>query len=252
MLAALTLSACTITIDGNHRPVGSVDGAIADAATIEAVHLHNRAGTIRIEACEAEAASVHAEVLLAERRPDTDFAAAFGQHVQLERQGAELTIRNAHDQEADAEDWQLRFVVKVPAGLSVSIRQTAGTVVVRLPKANDIGVFTTAGTTDLQFDELDGRVTADSEAGQFTLSIKDRGPAKGCSINCTAGTVTLKLPKDTAGRFDLRAATGNVSVDKRFGLKPERSAGSVTARGQVGQGGPMIQAHTVAGTVRVR
>lgn len=239
-------------MNGNHRPIGKVDGAIVDAQTIDAIQVDNRAGRITIRACEAAAASVEVEVLLTENRLESEFEADFNKHVKLDRTGTKLTITNAHAGASDEQDWQLRFIINVPTGLSVTVNQIAGQVDVKLPNAKDVSVDTKAGAINIAIADVTGKVTANVAAGQIKVSVSNSGPTNGCDLDCTTGTVTLALPKGTSGMFNLHSTTGSVSIAKHYGLTSKRSVTTVNAKGQVGNGGPTFRAHTVTGTVNLR
>ena len=252
LLATLLATSCSFSIGGNHRAVGKLSGAIVDARTIDAIQVDNRAGKIAIQACEAPAASVWVEVLLAADRSVTDYVEDFAKHVKLDRTGTKLTVTSQHDSAADRQDWQLRFFINVPTGLAVTINQAAGQVDVQLPSATDVVVDSAAGSINIAIAEITGKVTADTQAGEITLAVTKSGPTGGCHLNCTTGTVSLTLPKGTNGMFDIHTTTGDISIADHYGLETKRSVTTESAMGQVGNGGATFYAHTVTGTVKIR
>ncbi|MCA8949869.1 MAG: hypothetical protein KDE27_10230 [Planctomycetes bacterium] len=248
----LALAGCSLQISGNHRPVGKVDAPIADAAGIERVEIENVAGKITVRACAAADAAVKAEVLLTEDRPESDFRADFASHVEVRREGKRLIVKNRHADTSDQNDWQLHLEVAVPAGVALDIEQAAGIVDVALPSSRDIAVANAAGEIAVDVPALDGKLVAHGSTGEIDVRIAERGPTGGCDLDCAAGNVTLTLPQDVAGSFDLGATVGNVSVADRFGLQTEREITSARARGKVGTGEATFRARTATGNVTVR
>lgn len=252
VMPLVILAGCTISANGNHRVVGTVDAPIAEANALQQVTVVNLAGTISVRDAGDAGASIRADVLLSEDRPETDFEPDFARHVEVSREGDHLKIRNRHADQADHNDWQLRFELLLPAGVALDIEQVAGTVDVQLPRARDVAIDNTAGTIDLSIPAIEGRLTATAQTGTIDLAVADSGPTEGCEVDCTAGTITVRLPDEVHGDFDLGATAGNVDVDERYGLDIERSVTSVRAKGTVGQGGRRFRVHTVTGNVELR
>lgn len=252
LLVACSTNSCSFQVSSNHRLVGTVQAGIADAKTLTTLEIDNRSGTIVIRESAAEQASVSVDVLLNEKRPETDFTADFDKHARLVRTGNQLAIHSVHDQASDAQEWQLRYTIHVPAGIALRLDQGAGQLDVELPHTKDIHVDSAAGAIAIAVGKVTGKVVANLQSGEIQLTVADTAPSGGCTLDCTAGTVTLTLPKGTSGRYDLSAITGDVSVASHYGIRPQRSVTTMTAHGQVGSGGPTFHAHVVTGVVRLR
>lgn len=252
LLIACSTTSCSFEINGKLRPVGKVRAPIAEAQTLAELQVDNRAGSIVIRACEASKASIEVEVLLDEKRPETDFVDDFLQHIELQRTDNLLTVRSVHDHAPDARDWQLRYTIHVPAGIALRVDQIAGELDVQLPHTSDIRADLTAGTIGIAVGKVSGEVVANTESGEIRVVVTDSAPTGGCTLDCTAGTIMLTLPKGTNGRFDLAAITGDMSVASHYaGLNPQRSVTTMRAQGQVGNGGPMFHAHVISGVIRL-
>ena len=87
----------------------------------------------------------------------------------------------------------------------------------------------------------------------FDQSVIDTVPrATGADLQCSAGQVSLKLPQDAAGTFDLSCDVGNVDVADRYGLTVRRSVTSASARGTVGNADATYTLHSTVGQVVLR
>ena len=257
LLAGFTVAsigaACSIAGMGNYRKVGAVSATIPNAGKLESIEIHNVAGTIDVQVADQGGArvDVDVDVLLEESRPETDFDGEFDSHVVMQQSGGRLTLRSTHVDDGDGDEWQLRFVVRVPAGVGVSIEQTAGNVDVRLPHARDVAVDTSAGRVTIVVPKVDGKVAVDARSGEIEVAVADSGPSD-CELSCTAGSIALELPKDPNVDFDLAATAGDISLASRFGLATTREIASASARGRVGNGGARVRARVVSGQISVR
>jgi len=248
-LPLLVLAACSF----NHRAVGTIAATIPATPTIESLEIVNTTGSVEVRATNgANEPSVEVTVLLNESRPETDFDPDFATHVEMERSGGAWRLVNRHANQADSKDWQLRFVVRVPAGGSVKVEQAVGIVDVQLPRTRDITVDNVTGSTTIAVPTIEGRVSALTATGRVRVTVTDNGPTAGCDIQCTTGKVVMELPETVHGDFSLDVATGAIDVNADYGLSTEREVTSASAKGRVGKGGTDYRLHVVTGQITLR
>lgn len=253
----LTLVLCVLAagcqFGGKKRPVGTVDEPLDDARSLNYVEIVNPVGTIDVRGSDPQhAPGVSAEVLLDERRPETDFVANFGAHVSVSREGDRLRIGSAHASASDRSDWQLRMTVYLPEGVALKLRQDAGTVEVAMPRTRGVDVDVDTGTVAVDVPLVEGGVIVDVETGRISVATTGAMPAGDCRLSCDTGTVTLSLPEEAGGELDLATDCGSIDVPSRFGVRIRRNVTEASCRGSFGKSGPKIHARVDTGSIKVR
>lgn len=192
------------------------------------VEIINRNGRIEFEGTDGTTVEVHAERIA---KASSDDAAreilprikindkATPDHVTIETEKLTGVVIGVN--------FEVRYHVKAPRGAFVHATNTNGQVSV-----SGMSGKVTAETTN-------GSVVVD--AGAVTAKIE---------ISTTNGAVTLDLPADAKADLTASVTNGAISVS---GLKLETTEQSRRhVEGKINGGGPLIDAHTTNGAVRIR
>lgn len=249
VVGLVLLSGCST---GGHRKVGAVRESVAPNIPITMLRVENAAGSVRVQPASGAEVVIEAAVWLREGRPDTDFAPAFADHVTVAQRDGVFTIESAHRLTADADDWQLRLTLSVPSGVGLDLAQSVGMVQVDLPEIVGGRVKVETGSIELVVPVVRGALAVDLRTGEASVTVRDIGPAEGLRAACGTGQLTVTLPADVRGTFELRAGTGALDIAARYGLAEERSYARVESRGRVGDGGPAFSLTVGTGQVRLR
>ena len=237
---------------GGHRKVGSVRTSVAPQAPITMLRVENGAGTVHVQRASGPEVVIEAEVWLREGRPDTDFTPAFADHVVAAERGGVFSIAGAHLRAGDADDWQLRLTVSVPSGVGLDLQQGVGLIHVELPETTGGRVQVDTGSIQFDVPVVRGALAVDVDTGEASVTVRDTGPTEGLRATCDTGQITVTLPADVRGTFELRAGTGGLDIAPRYGLSENRSRAQVESRGRVGDGGPAFSLTVGTGQVRLR
>ena len=237
---------------GGHRKVGSVRASVAPQAPITMLRVENGAGTEHVQQAAGPEVVIEAEVWLREGRPDTDFTPAFADHVTIAEHSGVFSVVGAHLRAGDADDWQLRLTVSVPSGVGLDLQQSVGLVRVALPEVSGGRVKVDTGSVEFAVPVVGGALAVDVDTGEASVTVRDTGPTEGLRATCGTGQLTVTLPADVRGTFELRAGTGALEVAARYGLTENRSHARVESRGRVGEGGPAFSLTVGTGQVRLR
>lgn len=237
---------------GGHRKVGSVRTSVAPQAPITLLRVENGAGTLHVQRASGPEVVIEVEVWLREGRPDTDFAPVFADHVTVAERGGVFSVESAHLRAADGDDWQLRLTLSVPSGVGIDFQQSVGLVRVELPEITGGRVKVDTGSVAFDVPVVRGALAVDVDTGEASITVRDTGPTEGLRAACDTGQLTVTLPADACGTFELRAGTGALDVAARYGLAENRSHAQVESRGRVGEGGPAFSLTVGTGQVRLR
>jgi len=101
-----------------------------------------------------------------------------------------------------------------------------------------------------------GAVVAESGGGEIQIVLLAREPKNGVRIRNSGGDVTLTVPANFKGEFDLTAS--NVDSDETAirsdfpEITVTRRSGSQQATGTLNGGGPRVVIRTSSGSIRIR
>lgn len=140
---------------------------------------------------------------------------------------------------------ELKYHVIVPETISVSVRNTNGTVVIA-GISGDVRAETTNG--GVKGRDLSGRVEATSTNGGVVLDLKAISPG-GVRAETTNGGIELQVPADAKADVKASVVNGGISLT---GLSLE--GGERTRRrveGRLNGGGPRVEVDTTNGGVRI-
>lgn len=140
----------------------------------------------------------------------------------------------------------IRYKVRLPAGLTVSMKTRNGGIRVhdvsgRVEASTTNGAITVQGLSgSLDATVVNGAVRAD------LAEVKDD-----VKISSTNGRIRLALPADVKAVLEAEWVNGGIDIDSAFGVAPpDSSARQLTAK--LNGGGPRISISSVNGGVRIR
>lgn len=138
-------------------------------------------------------------------------------------------------------------------GGSASVETTGGDI-----KVERVGGSADArtGGGDVILAAVAGSVVAETGGGEIRVVVLARDPKNGVRVRNSGGDVTLTLPSNFRGEFELQAS--NVDSDETA-IRSEfpevsvtRRAGTQQASGTVNGGGPKVVVRTSSGSIRIR
>ena len=142
---------------------------------------------------------------------------------------------------------QVDYEVRAPAGITLNLRATNGTIDV---SAWEGRLEMSATNGRLSADAIKGEVDASTTNGEIELKFAALHD-KGATVETTNGHVSVELPRDAKGRLLARVTNGGISVD---GLNAEASPANTRRRYEaaLNGGGPTVSIETANGGINVR
>lgn len=141
-------------------------------------------------------------------------------------------------------DVQVDFVVEVPDGVELDATNVNGDVEIR-GLASRVEATTVNGSIEI---ETDGSARATTVNGGITARLgRIDGALEFTTVN---GSVDLTLPRSTSA--DVEMSTVNGSIETDFPITIRGRWGPRSARGEIGDGGPMLEVTTVNGSIRLQ
>ncbi len=140
-------------------------------------------------------------------------------------------------------DVEVNFIVWVPVGVHFTGRTVTGDVEAVEIRGDAYGI-TVTGDVNLS---TTGIAEATTVTGSINASIGEADWGRDLHFTTVTGSVWVRVPAATNAEVRATTVTGSISSD--FGLH-EISEG--TARGTIGNGGPMLMLTTVTGSIALR
>jgi len=187
------------------------------AAVIE---LHNTAGEVTIAPWDKPGINISAN-----RRAPT-LREAVDTKIDIEQTGTKLTITSEFG--SDLQGRNVLYVIHAPAGTTLDLHQSAGTITV---------------------DDWSGSITADQTAGNIAISMRQLRSPQHLTAHCSAGNVTLTIPKASDARFDAKVGVGALTDD--FALPVERHVVGATLSGSLGSGAAPVEVRLTTGNLAI-
>jgi len=143
-------------------------------------------------------------------------------------------------------DVEVAFRVLVPAGTPFVARTVNGGIEA-LDMAGDVRAVTVNGDVEVT-------TTASAEAetvnGSIEVAMGGSPAARGLSFSTVNGSIRLDIPDDMDAELDARWLNGDLESDLPIMLSGRM--GRRSARGALGEGGPLLEISTVNGSIRIR
>lgn len=244
--AALSLAACDVVINSLDVKGRATDQwtrtyQVAPAGEVEIV---NTNGGIEVTGGPGDKVEVVAE-RIAKGMTDEDAKKLLGE-VQVVEDSTPAKLRLEMKAPAgESGHFEVKYHVKAPAGVSVRLEMTNGTVSVA-QMAGAVTAETTNGT--IRGKELSGAVEASTTNGVVRLDMASVA-AGGIKAETVNGAVELTIPTGAKADVDASCVNGHVAVN---GVKIEGS--EPTARhvgGKLNGGGPKIALDTTNGGIKI-
>jgi DUF4097 and DUF4098 domain-containing protein YvlB len=108
----------------------------------------------------------------------------------------------------------------------------------------DVDVTVSSGTIKLS--NVRGRVNARNSSGSIVV---DRDANGDWRLNSVSGSIMARLPQQRG--FYLDASTVSGTIRSSHPVTVNAVNGLKSVRGQVGSGGPTVQAHTISGSIEI-
>lgn len=126
----------------------------------------------------------------------------------------------------------------------VTARVGTGNVGVAQTAPGDVDVVVATGTVTLA--NIRGRVSARDSSGSIVIDGEPQGDWR---LSTVSGSITARLPQRSA--FYLDASTVSGMIRSSHAVTVNAVNGLKSLRGQVGSGGPTVQAHTISGSIEI-
>lgn len=141
-------------------------------------------------------------------------------------------------------DVEVNFVVEVPSGVDLDAATVNGSI-----KARDLPANVKAATVNGEVDVSGaGVVSAVTVNGSIDARM-GTAPREPLEFNTVNGGINVGLPQNTHANLDIKTVNGHIESD--FPITIKGRWGPRKARGQIGDGGPEIELHTVNGSVEI-
>ncbi|MFQ5414677.1 MAG: hypothetical protein ACE5E6_09490 [Phycisphaerae bacterium] len=252
-------------------PFTTVSGGDAVAPGVTKLEVDIRAGELKVVGDARGRVDVTATVKIKESlaNPAAD-RGTFADHVSIVTNSDTFRVADAHTGAPDEKDWRVSLVVHVPPGLAVNLRTSAGRIVVtdttsdikassgageilvRSTTPAGITLNTGAGRIDITVDAVTGPVTGNAGAGAVSMTVAKTPPTHSVVLTAGVGDVTLAIPPEAQGTFNLRADVGRVTVAGHTGINVTREVVSAVGRGKIGTGTPTYKLEASAGSVHLK
>jgi hypothetical protein len=250
--AALLASACDVNLGNGDFSVGMASGRASDTwdrtYTVSPggrVELENGNGAIEVTQATDGKLSVHAERIA---KASSDEAAkqllAKIEIVEnVKPDAVRLETRAPKVMRGGAE---VKYSMKVPAGLSVHVTNTNGTVTLT-GLANAVDANTTNG--GIHGENLSGTVSATTTNGGVNLTLAKLGDG-GITAETTNGGMSIEIPSDSKADVSAHVVNGGIGVEN---LKLETVGDQSRRRveGRINGGGAHIELSTTNGGIRL-
>jgi hypothetical protein len=246
--AALSLAACDVVVNSMNNSAKAQDEwsktySITPNGRLELV---NTNGLIEVLATDSPQIEVRAERIA--RANTEDAAKELLKQVQIKETVAadQVKLETALPSGVGfGRSGEVRYHLKVPAGLSVRLHNTNGTVRVEGLRG-EVKAETTNG--GVRGRGLSGAVDASTTNGGVDLEIAALAPG-GVKAETTNGGVQLVVPENVKADFSANTAHGGVNVS---GLTVDGETSRTHVAGRVNGGGPKIALETTNGGISVR
>lgn len=247
-LAAAALSACDVVVSSVHQNAKAQDEwtrtyPITANGRIELI---NTNGLVEVIATDGRQVEVRAERIA---RANTDEAAKeLLKSVQIKEDVASDHVRLETAQPPGGgfgRHGEVRYHLKVPAGVSLHLRNTNGQI-----RVDGVRGAVRAETTNggVRGRDLSGPVEASTTNGGVDIELNTLA-AEGVKATTTNGGVELSVPENVKAEIKATCVHGGVSVS---GLTVDGESARNLVEGTINGGGPRIRLSTTNGGIRVR
>jgi hypothetical protein len=201
-------------------------------------HIH--AGTITVRGWEYDEVQIHADVFGSARSLDT-------MEMRIEKEGNDIVVRTGYSGKRKFHflrgggDTRVEYTVYVPYRYDIDAKVSAGKVDIDDVDGR-VTIKLSAGTITLS--NIFGEIEASTSAGTINAELIEQ-PNR-VSLRTSTGSISIAVPEEINGRFDLRTSIGRVNAS----LQNFNGSGT-SVRFEYNNGGPLIEARASVGSIDV-
>lgn len=237
------------------------------ARTVESLSVSTGAGDVQVLASTSGRLEIQATVKArTDKVKREQLTQVFADHVEVVEEDGVLRIEDHHK---NTNGWTIDLVVSVPARLPLSANSGAGDVLVRTgsekvnansgagdvlvelagERVKKLSANSGAGAVRAEVASVEEDLSGNSGAGDVTLLVLDPSSPGKVTLNSGAGAVSLMVPANVVGSFDLETF-GSIQVAPSLGLKVSQDiSGQSRAAGTLGSGGGSYSLRSGAGNL---
>lgn len=248
-VAALTLAGCDLMMTDFSAQASEEWSKTYTVAAGGRVEVENVNGRIEIQPSAGDQVEVRAEKI--GKGPTDDAAKRALARITIEERTDERTVRLSTKVEGSGGfnrgGTEVKYFVRVPAGVSVKVDTTNGAIV-----ADNLEAGLSAETVNgsIKGRGLAGEVSATTINGAVDIEMT-RLADGGVSIETTNGGIDVTLPRDAAATVSARLANGRITTSD---LPIETTSTDTRRRldGTLNGGGPRVRLETTNGGISIR
>jgi len=218
--ALLALAACNGSFE--ERVHEDVHQTIA-AAPAAAVHVENVAGGVRVVGWSKPAV----DIVATKYGYDEQELRAITIDVRKEGDAVYITTRYGGGTHSGG----VRYRIAVPAGASLDISNTAGSV---------------------DFSGVSGNVKVETQAGEITADAGRVAGNRSIDLQATTGAITLAIAPGSSATVDGTSTVGDFASDVPGVTKSRENIVGMRASGRIGSGSAQIRLNTTTGAIALR
>jgi DUF4097 and DUF4098 domain-containing protein YvlB len=208
--------------------------------------LENTNGSIDVQPSDGSQIEVAAERIAKAASDEAAKALLKEIDITVDQSGDRVRLKSKYPRGLRMASVEIRYVVKVPATVSVKVENTNGRVTLT-GLANAVDARTTNGGVSGR--GLKGPVRASTTNGGVNVDV-DVVHADGIELNTTNGGVKLQLPESAKADISATCVNGGISTE-RLALDGSGETSRRRVDGRLNGGGPRVRLETVNGGVRI-
>ena len=264
-----------LTIEDEHRWETTLTQSLS-LSGVKALHATVGAGDIQVVPGTGDALELEAQIVADTRRVAPEaLTNNFDDHVLVERNEGKLVLRDAHaaaENQEERQGWGVTLILRTPIALPTDAISGAGSITVMKAKG-DVSLITGAGSATVHMPEqelasfkaevgagdvrcdvaqVQGSLQAMVGAGNAELRLHNHSSGAKVKLEVGAGSVSLSMPQNVSGAFDLRTVAGQIRVPDSLGLEVKRGTAGESAKGQVGASECSYSASTSSGDIEIK
>lgn len=219
------LTACVDSGYGGDRVHETARNSMA-AAGIRSISIENVAGPITVRASNTDRINIETT------KSANDTAAISSTHVDIARNGDELTVQTRYEQDgwfSHHNGASVSYIVTLPANVDLDVRNVSGS------------VSSAGSSADVSIDEVSGSVTASVGRVAGTRRIR---------INSVSGSIEVAMDKDSDVRVEGRTVSGGINAF--FSGNVHKGFVGESLDGRLGGGSASMTLSAVSGGITIR
>jgi hypothetical protein len=236
------ISVCFLIFISQYSVLGQVH-SIEKTFEVEpggALRARVSAGTITVRGWEYDEVQIRADVFGSARSLDT-------MEMRIEKEGNDIVVRTGYAGRRTFHflrgggDARVEFTVYVPYRYDIDMKISAGKVDIDDVDGR-VSIKLSAGTITVT--NVFGEIDASTSAGTINAELIDQ-PNR-VSLRTSTGSISIAVPEEISGRFDLRTSIGRVNASLQ-----NFSGSGTSVKFEYNNGGPLIEARASVGSIDI-